>query len=440
MNRLLAAKMLDVHFAELLKKGAIALFLRVGGAGLAFLFAVYLARLLGAFDYGLFMLSLTVVTILSAGVRMGLDIVLVRQISAAIEHGNLPLARGYFQTAIRLVLIVGLVAALLGILISPMVADTVFDKPELARPLNLMMWLLLPFSIAFLIAEALKGLKQVADSTIVQTMLIPGFSLVVLVVGGWWFLWGLMEAVAIYVVSVLVAALYAWQRWRSRIPQGEVVGLRTSELLRSSFPLLLATSGGLILAWTDTLVLGVYESVDKVGVYAVALKTALLTSLILVAVNSIAAPKFAAFYASNDLDAMVKLARQSTLLMTGLVLLPTAVLLLWPEWVLRLFGAEYAAGATALMILALGQLINVVCGSVGYLLMMSGHEKAVRNIMLTTAAINIALNILLVQRYGIEGVAVATAVSMVIWNVWMLVIVRKYLGFWTIYVPTKEQF
>ncbi len=439
MNRLLAARTLDVHFAELIKKGAIAFFLRVGGAGLAFLFIVYLARLLGANEYGLFALSLTVVIIFSVAVRMGLDIVLVRNISAAIEHSDLPLARGYFQTAIRLVLIVGLVATVLGILISPIVADTVFDKPELAQPLNLMMWLLLPFSIAFLIAEALKGLKRVADSTITQTVLIPGFSLVVLVIGGQWFAWGLMEAIAVYVASALVAALYAWQRWRSRIPQGEVIGLRTSELLRSSFPLLLATSGGLILAWTDTLVLGVYESADTVGIYAVASKTALLTSLILVSVNSIAAPKFSAFYVSNNLNAMAKLARQSTLLMTGLVLLPTAVLLLWPEWILRLFGAEYAAGATALMILALGQLINVACGSVVYLLMMSGHEKTVRNVMLSTAAINIALNILLVQRYGIEGVAVATAASVVIWNTWMLFAVRKYLGFWSIYIPTNPQ-
>jgi len=438
MNRLLATKTLDVHFAELLKKGAITLFLRVGGAGIAFLFTVYLARLLGANEYGLFTLSLTVVTILSAVVRLGLDTVLVKNISAAVEHGNLTLARGYFQTAVRVVLIAGLVATFLGILISPMVADTVFDKPELARPLNLMMWLLLPFSIAFLIAEALKGLKQVADSTIAQSLLIPVFSLVVLVVGGQWFVWGLMDAVTVYIVAAFLAALYAWQRWRSRIPRGEVARLQASELLSSGFPLLLATSGGLIMAWADILVLGVYESAGTVGIYAVASKTALLTSLILVAVNTIAAPKFSAFYASNNLCAMAKLARQSTLLMTGLVLFPTAVLLLWPEWILQLFGEGYDVGASALIILAVGQLINVSCGSVGYLLMMTGHEKTVRNIMLSTTVINIILNVQLIQHYGIEGVAVATAVSVVIWNTWMLFAVRKYLGFLTIYIPKKS--
>ncbi len=437
VSRLLGAWLSDVHFTELIRKGATALLLRVGGAGLVFLLTVYLARLLGATDYGLFMLSLTVVMILSVVVRMGLDNVLVRHISTAIERSDLPLVRGYFQTAIRLVLIVGLVATILGILVSPMVADTVFNKPELAQPLNVMMWLLLPFSITFLIAEALKGLKQVADSTIAQAMLIPAFSLVVLVVGGWWFAWSLLDAIAVYVTSVFVAALYAWQRWRSRIPRGEVVRLRPSGLLRRGFPLLLATSGGLVMSWADILVLGVYESADTVGIYAVASKTALLTSLILVAVNSIAAPKFAAFYASNSLNAMAKLARQATLLMTGLVLFPTAVLLLWPEWVLKLFGTEYATGATALMILAMGQLINVACGSVGYLLMMSGHEKIVRNIMLTTAVINVVLNVLLVQQYGIEGVAVATAVSIALWNIWMLIAVRKYLGFWTININPR---
>jgi O-antigen/teichoic acid export membrane protein len=65
--------------------------------------------------------------------------------------------------------------------------------------------------------------------------------------------------------------------------------------------------------------------------------------------------------------------------------------------------------------------------------MTSGHEKIVRNIMMTTALINVFLNIQLVQVFGIEGVAISTMVSVAIWNIWMLLSVKKYLGFWTFY-------
>ena len=71
---------------------------------------------------------------------------------------------------------------------------------------------------------------------------------------------------------------------------------------------------------------------------------------------------------------------------------------------------------------------------------MSGHEKTIRNVVLSTAAINVALSIILVQKYGVEGVAIATATSVVIWNAWMLISVKRYLGFWTIYIPSKSHF
>ena len=80
--------------------------------------------------------------------------------------------------------------------------------------------------------------------------------------------------------------------------------------------------------------------------------------------------------------------------------------------------------------LTVGQLVNVTCGSVGCLLVMTGNEKIMRNIILITAAMNIILNVLLVREYGPIGVAYATAFSTVMWNIWAMVSVKKRLGFW----------
>lgn len=423
----------DRHFSELIKKGATALMFRLIGAVLAFLFTVYLARLLGAGDYGFFALSLTIVTALSVVVRLGLDVVVMKNVAAAVEHENLDLARGYLQSAIQIVLILGAGVTIIGVLTAPVISTFVFSKPELSSPLGQMIWLLVPLSISMLHVEALKGLKSISDFIIVQNIMVPGLSLVVLILGSCCHAWNLNQAIAVYVISTLGAAYYASLRWKKTILPGSSIKLSRVNLIKTGFHFLLVTSGSLIMAWTDILVLGIYENIEVVGIYTVASKTALLTSIILFATNAIAAPKFAAFYAKNNLKAMARLARQSTLLMVCAVCMPATLFFVWPEEILGFYGSEYKAGATALTILTFGQIINVSCGSVAYLLMVSGHEKVVRNVVFVAASINIVLNVSLVQLYGIRGVAIATMLSVAILNIWMLISVKKHLGFWTMY-------
>jgi len=56
-------------------------------------------------------------------------------------------------------------------------------------------------------------------------------------------------------------------------------------------------------------------------------------------------------------------------------LIPVLICTLFPVFVLNFFGEEFVAAAPLLVVLSLGQLINVATGSVGFLLLMSGHEK-----------------------------------------------------------------
>ena len=57
-------------------------------------------------------------------------------------------------------------------------------------------------------------------------------------------------------------------------------------------------------------------------------------------------------------------------------------------------------------------------GSVGVILNMTGKEKVFRNILSIALVINITLNILLITKFGIEGAAIASATSMIFWNLY----------------------
>jgi O-antigen/teichoic acid export membrane protein len=111
-----------------------------------------------------------------------------------------------------------------------------------------------------------------------------------------------------------------------------------------------------------------------------------------------------------------------------LVSLPIAApLILFGDWLLSFFGPNFTTGRTALAILTAGQLFNVAIGSVGQLLVMTGHEgDAARGIGIG-ALLNIVLCAALIPRWGMEGAATATATSTIAWNLLMAVWVYKRL-------------
>lgn len=95
---------------------------------------------------------------------------------------------------------------------------------------------------------------------------------------------------------------------------------------------------------------------------------------------------------------------------------------------LALFGPGFPAGAPALAILALGQFVNVACGSVGTVLIMTGHERLVVRRISVAAAANAILSAALIPIWGAIGAAIGSATSTILWNVLLAWDVRQRLG------------
>jgi O-antigen/teichoic acid export membrane protein len=93
------------------------------------------------------------------------------------------------------------------------------------------------------------------------------------------------------------------------------------------------------------------------------------------------------------------------------------------------FGAGFTGGSSMLLVLALGQYVNVLTGSVSYLLIMSGHEKDTRNTQFMIGVFSIILNLVLVKYYGAFGAAVAIAVSVAAQNLIYVGMAKRRLGF-----------
>jgi O-antigen/teichoic acid export membrane protein len=179
---------------------------------------------------------------------------------------------------------------------------------------------------------------------------------------------------------------------------------------------------------TDAIMLGIMQGNESVGLYNVANRGAMLISFILVAVNQSLAPSIAKLYAEGNLSKLQSIITKSSRTIIFGSLPIALILIIFGKWFLLIFGSEFTAAYLTLVILSFGQLINATMGSVGLLLDMTGHERDTAVGVGTTAILNIILNALFIPIWGVNGAAIATAISTIAWNIILFFYVKKRLG------------
>lgn len=423
---------------RLIQGTGLSLGLRLGGAGLGLGFNVLLARVAGAEGAGLFFLAMSVSGLLTLASRLGLDAIAVRQTAARATRGQwLEVAAGA-RVALGITLCAGVVAALGIWILAPTAAGVFFDKPALAPLLRGLAFAIVPGALSVVLAELLRGAHSLLRSQALQVLVASAVALLLLALAGT----GADANAAVWAQvagSVVACALGAWW-WRRtictklrdakggpRAGEGGVIA-RAGDLLHSAMPLFWFSMLSALMGSMDILVLGRLGSASDVGVYGVAVRLAMLTSFILLAANSYAGPYYASFYAHGDMNGLRRLAIRSAQVTTACALPLLALFMVFPSYCLGLFGREFSFGGGVLTILAIGQFVNVATGSAGQVLIMTGHERDLRNTATLAAATVLIGLVLLVPRWGAEGAAVATAVGVLLHKFAATALVRKRLG------------
>lgn len=402
---------------------------RVAGAGLGFLFSIMLARLLGSDGTGVYFLALTIVSIGATVARLGLDNAVLRFAAVAYDQSDRPALAALYRKSFGLVVMVGGAVALVAWLVTPYLPLGGERSGDLHAVLPTMLIALIPSALILLQGEFFKAIGLPGKATLIQAAILP----MLLVLGSAVLLWEgnttVHDIALVYVMSATLAMLLAAFTWSRSLPRlwGEHGNFDTRLLLRTSLPLLWVASMNLVMGWTDILVLGAWTNSATVGVYGIATRVAALTAFILVAVNSVTAPRFAALYAQGNHVALSRLAQRSAAWMLLAASPVVVVMLLFPNFILQLFGTDFVEGLWLLRILALGQLVNVAVGSVGYLLMMTGHERLMRNNVMLSALLNLLGNLVLVPIMGATGAAISTAISLAFMNLVSFFLVYRKL-------------
>lgn len=430
-------KNLNPDFVKLLTGSGLVFFFKVLGALAGYILAYVITTSYGAETFGVFELCLTFLTIFSVLGRLGLDGALVRFIPEYKEKGEFNSMQKAYKFAMSVALPVSLILGT-ALFFSAEHLASIFESQHLEEGFKITAFIIPLSTWVGLNAEAFRGMKRMVEYSIFQRgTIVLIASLLILALAstypGWIHLPLLAFGIGLGSLC-LIAGFYTPVKLIS-LGASEENSFTKSALLAVAFPMLLSTSMFMVMNWTDTLMIGYYLTEDEVGIYRLAFKVAALVTFAQFAINSIAAPMFSSFKAKGDMTGLRRMVRNIgylNVLISGPIFIS---ILLFPNLVLEFFGDEFSMGSEPLIILAVGSVINALCGPVMYLLNMTGKEKAARNIIIVVSVLNVVLNLTFIPTYGLIGAAYATSISTVIWNALAVVQIKKEYGFISIPHP-----
>lgn len=167
----------------------------------------------------------------------------------------------------------------------------------------------------------------------------------------------------------------------------------------------------------DVVLLGLLSDATQVGLYHVASRIAILSTVLLGLFNLLIGPRAAKMLAMGDLPV---LQRHTTLGIRGISAITAPlfiVLLCFPESVLSLFGDEYRSAGNILRILAVANIVNIATGPAGTLLNAGKRERDLLISVVLGFLVTLALAVVLIPTYGGIGAAYATAGGLISLNV-----------------------
>ncbi len=397
----------------------------------AFIMSLMVARLMPAAESGLFFLGLTVVSVLATVGLLGLSQSLLRFIGTHHADSDWPAINAVAVTALRWS---GGLLALLSLalyLTAPWIAEHIFKKPPLCLVLKSFAPGVFFFGLTMLVAHQLQAIRRTTQSIVILSIAIPlgtGLGLLALRLDNG------LAAATLYTVNAAAALVLGSIWWRQARPTAERGRADAGVLWASCFPLWIAMLMALAVQWSGQLIAGVWAPAEEVAHLAVAQRTAMLVSFILIAVNLVVAPSFAALHAQHKDAELEQLALRATRLMTLFALPVILLICVFPGWIMGWFGDAYRSSAHLLVILAVGQLVNVLTGSVSFLLSMTGHERDLRNVVLISGPLAIAAALILTPFFGVTGAAIATALAVATHNLLAVYRVKQRLGFSTLVI------
>jgi O-antigen/teichoic acid export membrane protein len=399
-----------------------------------FAIAFLLARLLGAEEYGMYVLAISCATIIASLSMLGLDSTMVRYIAIQARKKDEDAIWGTIQIGVGFSLLTSVLISIALFFLAEPISVHIFHEQKLTSFLQLFSFFI-PFStVSGVLVDVSRGFKRMDYSALGENIILFVARLILLGILAIVSLDAYTAIIAFGLSDVVVtfALVYLLNREFSFIRSLRRSQHNYREIFTFAFPFWFATILRKFRGNFQTLLLGSLSTIAGAGIFSIVDKITLLGHLVYSSIITSVKPILAELQDQENWEQMGNLYTTTTRWAFICNLPIFLIMVLYPKPILAIFGASFVDGATALSIIACGELVNAATGICGSIIDMTGRNKLKFVNSLVSTVIIVGGNVLLIPRWGILGTAVASFFAMSIINivrviqVWILYRLQPY--------------
>lgn len=285
--------------------------------------------------------------------------------------------------------------------------------PELSPidgPLLILSLLWIPFGLAYMLLQnLLLGIQEVHTYNKIELtnkMLAVSFICLLIMVGA-------VTVETIYSVSLI--ALIASFIWILRQLKGHIHCFLTpsfalfKDSLCYGFKAYISDFAALMIQRMDLLMINYYLGIKQAGLYSIAVGLTGMLFLFPIIVGTIAFPKLCAM---REWHQRLKYTRKIVRVMVVIIIPLIIIIFFMAEFIITtLYGSNYAASANALVWFLPGFFVWSIEVMYRKLLISIDYPAAIAWGWIGAFCLNIVLNVVLIQHYGIKGAAAASSLT-----------------------------
>ncbi len=427
----------DKEYSELVRTSSLALLVRMVGVITGFFVTVFTTRFYGADALGIVAICIAILSFASVFGKFGLDVALMKYVAEFSVEKKLSMVKAAYIAAMKVILPISFLISLILFYTADFISIHLLHKPYLKNLLQVNAWLTLPLVLILVNSECVRGFKKIKTYTFFQTVSVSLIAMFLLFILSYYYS---NKEIPTYIQFLSIAitgcvSTFVWFHYSGFLKVNSASEFSTSTLLKISSPMFLTTLMQLIMSWAGTLILAAYNTDSDVGVYNALIRISVFTNVTILAINSLAMPRFVEAFSSGKILLLEKNAKEAARLILFSAIPAFVLLFFFPHFILSIFGKEFPGNEMALYVLLVGQLIVASVGLPSQLLNMTGRQSILRNIALVSALINVIACLLLIPHFGLMGACIAQVIGIFAWNLLSVFEVKRRLGFFSFFNP-----
>ncbi|ODB89570.1 hypothetical protein A3194_10440 [Candidatus Thiodiazotropha endoloripes] len=389
------------------------------------------ARILTQEEFGAYFLFSSTIIFLSIVVKVGQKQAIVRLVSEALIYEKTYKIVSVVVSAVLVISLTSFVLFILFLLGLDEVIANLFNAEEfVVLSVWLLVWIWL-LALETPVSETFRGLHRIGEATLFDNLLSHVLLTLVLIVIYFQDIdLTLKGAVFITIGCIIVPLLIGGSILTSRFKDYEYRSVSvTKELLYISLPLMFVNISNFVLNNSGIWLSSIMLDQKSIAVYGAAWKFVNIIVFPLTIFNLVIQPTIVRLYEDKSIEKLEKILRGlSSILSIPAILVSILLLVYNKDLITIVYGDSYIDSSSVLVILTIGQIINVITGQNIILLGLCGKQVLLMKITIFSVIFSIVISSVLVNYFMVNGIAMGVSGGLILCNLMALYSVYKSIG------------